>query len=187
MSKPRKPLYELNVAQLDCMASPVRAAIVRILAIQEEASIKELAASLGRSKTRLYHHVGALVEAGLLHGIERHASAGKKAETVYSLVSSRLSSAKAVGEQGGRAALANVARRFLNAAARRFAQAAADRDVRLDGPDRRVSIRQLQIKADDALIRELNDDLDALIEKYSPLAQRAGEPLSITLVVTPGA
>ncbi len=186
MSKLRKPLYELSVAQLDCLASPVRAAIVRILAMEGEASIKELAASLGRSKTRLYHHVGALVEAGLLSGTERRGSAGKKSETVYSLVSSRLSSAHAVGEKGGRSALANVARRFLGAAARRFAQAAADRDVRLDGPDRRVSIRQLQIKADDALIRELNDDLDALIGKYSPVAQRTGEPLTITLVVTPG-
>jgi hypothetical protein len=110
---------------------------------------------------------------------------GARTEALYALVSERLSSDEAVRSNDGRAALVTVARRFLAAASRRFVIAADRQDISLHGPNRALSIRQIQIRADAEALAQINADLDSLIDKFTSLSVN-GEQLTVTLVVTPG-
>lgn len=66
------PDYELperlvvtNPAQLKAMSHPLRTSVLDLL-LERAASVSELAASVGRPRSTVAHHVGVLVDAGLL-------------------------------------------------------------------------------------------------------------------------
>lgn len=66
------PDYELadrvvasSARQLKALADPLRSALLD-LALERAATVKELAVAVGRPKSTVAHHVGVLVEAGLL-------------------------------------------------------------------------------------------------------------------------
>ena len=180
-----KSKLALSPKQLRTLTSPVRAEIVRALSAEGQKSIKELAAALGRSTTRLYHHMQVLRDAGLVRAAETR-RVGAREEALFELVAPHLSSAEAVRTNEGRDALGAVARRFIATAARRFAQAIASPGVGVEGPARALSIRQIQIRADAARLAGLNDDLDALIDRHSSRSDD-GQPVTLTIIVTPGA
>ncbi len=67
--RPDYQLADLRVVsshqQLRAMADPLRGTVLELL-LERAASVAELAAALGRPKSTVAHHVGVLVDAGLL-------------------------------------------------------------------------------------------------------------------------
>ncbi len=66
------PDYELadqvvasSPAQLKALADPLRSSVLDLV-LERAATVKELAAAVGRPKSTVAHHVGVLVDAGLL-------------------------------------------------------------------------------------------------------------------------
>ena len=98
-------------AALEAIASPVRQEL--LLALSEGgASVRELAARLGRTRSSLHYHVGVLERAGMIKNVEVRGT-GRERETVYA----RAGEALAVSTRNMRSDL-EVAKRAGQAALR---------------------------------------------------------------------
>ena len=103
------------------LASPLRAEIIGHFQTDGPQSIRELAASLGRAASGLYHHVRLLERSGLLAEKERRMS-GRREEVVYALTAPRAGSGSAL-DPALRPAVAAAAAAALRLAGRELTAA----------------------------------------------------------------
>ncbi|HEY5926410.1 MAG TPA: winged helix-turn-helix domain-containing protein [Kofleriaceae bacterium] len=81
MSTARRHRAHRGRAALEAVASPARQEL--LLALGEgEASVRELAVRLGRSRSALHYHAGVLERAGMIKSVEVRGT-GRERETVY--------------------------------------------------------------------------------------------------------
>ncbi len=87
-------------AAVEAVASPARQEL--LLALGEgRASVRELAARLGRSRSALHYHVGLLERAGMIESVEVRGS-GREREAVYARTRAAGARARTPAERGGR-------------------------------------------------------------------------------------
>lgn len=184
MGQSKLPL-SLTPAQLKVMASSVRLAVLQHLEGDGEATAKELAARLGRPATALYHHLEKLLAAGLIVPVGQRET-DRRPETVYGLVSSQLSSAKAVRTSSGRKALVELASRVIASSLRAFSAAADQAATRFEGAERQVAVRHLIFRADRRHLARINALIDSLEEGASHSSDE-GESMLLTVVLAPRA
>ncbi len=183
-TRARTRLIQSN-RELRALASTVRLALVERLDLDGPASVRELAAGLGRTPSSLYHHVAVLERAGLLVERERRRVA-RREEAVYALAANRLRLARRGVLPAGRAALAQIGAALLRHTGRAYVRSLEDAATALDGPRREAVLRLLTLRLPVARLREFNGDLDAFIERWSkepPTAEARGYRLA--LVLTP--
>src|SRR5205085_9716969 len=114
------------------IASPVQMEIVEALQTGGPHSVRELAARLARPADGLYHHVRVLVKAGLLAAREER-KIGRRAETVYGLVSARVTGRLDPKSPASKKAVIQAAATVLRSATREVASAVQAGDVCTEG------------------------------------------------------
>ncbi len=177
------PPLELSAAQLRVMASTARTRIVGALAQHGRLSAREMAAHIGQPVSGVYHHIDQLERVGLVRLVATRPSA-RRPEKLYGLISEQLSARAASRTASGRAALAQVARRFLTAAARSVAAALSSDAAVTDGQMRNTSVRRIQMRLDRKALIQFNAELDALLERAQARSGR-GKALEFTVALAP--
>src|SRR4051812_42911292 len=108
-----------HAARLAALTSPVRIELIGAVQTHGPASIRELAARLGRPADGLYHHVRTLVRAGVLAETERR-KVGRREEAVYALTAPRIGGGLDPASPAGREGVTRAATAALRLAAREF-------------------------------------------------------------------
>ncbi|MGD8450540.1 MAG: helix-turn-helix domain-containing protein [Phycisphaerae bacterium] len=187
MAARNKPLVLRRPAQVAALASPVRTRIVDVLAGEGSASVRELAAALGRPAEALYYHIRVLERHGLLvqHGKRQHK---RRHETVYGLPAPRLLLDRSQRSPRYLDAVAKSCATLLRATARDYNAALhAVGDDSPPSPDT-LSVRRLVANLDRAGQRQLNDllrQIDALFRRYQDRPGDQAQSLTIALVPLP--
>jgi DNA-binding transcriptional ArsR family regulator len=175
------------VAELDALASGVRLAVVEHLERTGGASVRELAAALGRAPSSLYHHLARLTAVGLVVERERR-PAGRRLEAVYALASNRIRLTSPRMGAPERGALGRMTQTLLRRLAAAHARALSDPGTRLSGPGRQAMVRMLALRLDPEGLRQLNEALDAFVGRWSEThTERGTHAVRVALVLAPAA
>jgi DNA-binding transcriptional ArsR family regulator len=184
VTKDRRYRQHGGRAALEAVASPVRLELLLALG-GGRASVRELAARLGRTRSSLHYHAGILERAGMINGVEVRGT-GRERETVYA----RAGAALAVTARNTPAEL-DVAKRAGHAMLRltgRELVRALD-DVRATGvavpggpfaARGKARLTRAKLARVNALIEELLGLFDAPAERG-----RTPELYALTVVLTP--
>lgn len=177
----------LTADQLRALASPARNEVFSRLCSLEQASVGELARSLGRSPESVHYHVKGLLEVGLAREAFKRAGV-KKPESVYEPVSRRLRLPRQdepeIAELSRRAVAAGV-RQMLRGFLEASEAAGADRrgfqviraNLRLKPEDAEEFFRMLNAASEFAREREVADGVRMSWTSMAfPLKPSAGKP-----------
>lgn len=178
---PSEPLR--GRAALDALASPARQELISRLGFGP-ATVRDLAAALGRSRQALHYHVARLERAGFVRG-SGWRGAGPARERVYALAHGRLAVA-ATGAPADRSAVRKAVAAMLRLTAREFDRALALRGLRRRGASRQIGALRGKARLTGAELARLN----RLLEQVESLLRRAkrgrGRRLyAVTVVLTP--
>jgi Helix-turn-helix domain len=171
--------------QMAALASPVRLELVGAVKAAGPSSVRELAARMGRPADGLYHHVKALLRAGVLVQTDTR-KAGKRTEAVYALAAPRIGGALDPASPAGRDDVTRAAAAVLRLAGREFTAAVRSGRVGCAGNVRNALVqRQKSWLTDDALA-ELHGLLARVEQLLTATAERrAGRPYAFTTVLAP--
>lgn len=118
----RRTLVIRDAGKLRALRTPLRREILETLMRLRTASVKDLARELGRAPAALYYHVHELARVGLVREVEKR-PAGKRLESVYEPVASRIKIDRTVRKRRFIEALLDLQRSTLRAAERELARA----------------------------------------------------------------
>ncbi|HEY3637233.1 MAG TPA: helix-turn-helix domain-containing protein [Rhizomicrobium sp.] len=175
--------HYLSQSQLESLTSPARLAIVQRLEIDKQATARELAHSMGRSVTSLYHHLKELEDVGVLRVVGER-KGPRRPEAVYAMVAEYLSTAEAVKTRRGRKTYGRAALRVAEAGVRAFSAAMARGKPVFDGESRNAAVRFYVLRADTKKIARLNALLNALDDEATQSCND-GEEIQLTVLLTP--
>jgi DNA-binding transcriptional ArsR family regulator len=156
-----KPRYQKHGgrAALEAIASPARQELLLALG-DDRASVRELAARLGRSRSALHYHVTVLERAGFIEGVEVRGT-GRERETVYARTANALSvnarptrSEIDISRRAGDAML-RLTQRELSRALEDGLAPGADKNTRVFGARGKARLTAAQLARAGALIDEL--------------------------------
>ncbi len=155
---------------------------------REPQSAKEMAASMGVPRTRLYHHIGMLEEAGMLVVVDSR-KAGALTEKVYQVAAMSFQPSEAFSKSADQRQVAEAMLTSIMGATRAdFLRALENGRFSMekdDGPNHLVLGRRLMRLAP-AHLDELISELDALFEKYSALENADdATPVAVLHIVHP--
>lgn len=188
MSAPTpKQLLLRDAAQIEMLASPVRAELLLTLANQGAMSAQQVATHLGRDARSLHYHLRKLVDAGLIRQCGKQ-SVGPRSEALFEAVATQFRVDRSATSPTIRAAMLKSVRTGLRLAEREYeaglgdsAYATGDRREQLEFMQQDVRLPKAQIKA----VRQLLDEARRLArEHHNP---DRGEWVTFTTVITPGA
>ena len=171
-------------AAIAAIASPPRQEVLEALG-DGPASVRELAARLGRSRQALHHHIAALVSAGLVRPSGARGR-GVRREQVYALEGERFAVRTHGTSRKELEATTRALQALLRLTGREAARALATPGLRRSGAARElVALRGKVRLAPERLAR-----LNALIEELLQLlrdakAERADPLYAVTFVLTP--
>lgn len=173
----------LNQTQLESLTSPVRLAIVQRLEIDKQATARELASSMGRPVTALYHHLKQLEDVGVLRVVAERKGT-RRPEAVYAMAGDQLSSAEAVKTTQGRKTYGRAAARVADAGVRAFRTAVARGNPRFAGNQRNAMVKYFLLRADKKKLARINSLLNEL-EKAATQTGEDGEEIQLTMLLSP--
>ena len=172
-------------AALEAIASPARQELLLALG-DGRASVRELAARLGRSRSALHYHVGVLERGGMIRSVEVRGT-GRERETVYAHAGAAL----AVRARNAPAEL-DVGRRAAQAALRLTGRelVRAFGDVRATGATmpRTLFAARGKARLSRAKLARVNALVDELLGLFADApAERGPAPklYALTVVLTP--
>ena len=172
-------------AELRAIASPPRQRLVSAFEALGDASVRELAAYLGRRPASLYFHLEKLMEAGLVVEVGSRPAAHRR-EQVYRLIARRLSLRGNLGDPEYGEALADLGRSIARASERDYVRAIEDGHAHLRGPQRNLALHHYHVHLrprDRQRFVQLLDELaDFCIANNDP---ERGAPLSFTASLAP--
>jgi DNA-binding transcriptional ArsR family regulator len=174
----------LSAGQLECLAMPIRLAIVQRLESDGRATAHDLAARTGRPVTSLYHHLRKLEDAGLLRIVGQRQGA-RRPEAIYAMVADEFSSSEAVRTPAGRGAYSKAAARVADAAARALSAAVNAGKAHFWGRERNTLIRFFMLRADSEKLAQINGliaQLEALLRDGS---EAEGEEIMFSFLMSP--
>lgn len=177
-------MLELSPAQLRVMASAVRSQVIFALARDGQKSVRDLAISLKRPASGLYHHIDLLERAGLVH-VAAERPGPRRPEKMYELASKQLTSRSAVKTKAGRDALIKVGRRFMASAARSFKSALESGHAITEGRARNTAVQQIHIRLDSRALAQLNTEIDTLLRRAQKRSGQEGKGISVTISLSP--
>lgn len=173
-----------DAKQIAALASPIRFEIVSALeAMDDAATVAELADALGRPADGLYYHLRAMVRAGLLHeridaGVRRYRStvpAGQRSRLGYK-----------PGATKNAEAVERTATSMSRLSQRDFASAIARSDSVVAGPLRELWAARVRAWVSDEEIAELNRLLNEIVQLlHRPRAKKADKLIALHWIVAP--
>lgn len=145
---------------LQAIASPVRQELIAALG-DGPATVRELAARLGRSPQALHHHMGILEKGGIVSSVDQR-EAGARPERVYHLLGDRftVASRSLSGVAGGAAIRALQA--MLRLTGREVVAALGRRDLPRHGPGREIVALRGKGRLGPSELKKLNRLIDEL-------------------------
>lgn len=149
----------------DALASPARLELVSQLG-ERPATVRELAAALGRSRQALHYHVGLLERAALVKGVGWRGT-GPARERVYAVARPRLVSPASLAE-ADRPAARRALRAMLRLSAREVDQAVASATLRRSGTAPEIAALRGRARLTSADLKELSrlyGRIEALIRR----------------------
>lgn len=170
---------------LEAIASPARQEILAALA-SGPATVRDLAARLGRSRQALYYHCGVLVRSRLVR-VEGFEGAGRDRERVYALATTRVAVGARAGSPRDVAAAERAVGAMLRLTAREVRAALASRVVRRTGARRELAALRAKVRLSAAELGRLNGLIGAVEDLLVRAKGRSasGNLISVTLVMTP--
>lgn len=173
-----------DAKQIDALATSIRFEIVSALeAMDDAATVAELADALGRPADGLYYHLRALVRAGVLHertdaGVRRYRStvpAGQRSRLGYKPGATK--NAKAVER---------TATSMSRLSQRDFANAIARSDSVVAGPLRELWAARVRAWVGDEELTELNRLLNEIVQLlHRPRSKDADKLIALHWIVAP--
>lgn len=167
------------------LASPVRQEIVDAIEAGGASTIAEVARAIGRPADGLYHHVRALLGAGLLAEVGTRRSEHGREQGEYDLTARPMTVRFVPGEPERAEAIGGVVGASLRLAEREFRAALGRADASTTGPGRTVWANRAKgwLNAERrARVAALLAELDAVMREGAP---GDGELFAMTYVVVP--
>lgn len=182
MNKKNEPAFT-GARALEALASPIRQEIVS--AFQHgPLSVRDLAATLGRTRQALHYHVAQLANAGILRVAETRGS-GRAAEQVFQIAKPTVS----VGARRTAAdlhAAERAAGALLRLTSRELTRAIRDAGVGGHGGQRAMMAARAKCRLTSGRLQQINTLLD---EVFALLGEAHGDTTSpsyaLTVVLTP--
>jgi len=169
MSDPTRAAEHLvsTAEELDALASPVRRAVVQLLAAAGPMTVAELGTSLDRSAQGLYRHVRMLEKAGLVREIGVRGG-GRGQSAVYDVIADHLRTTEAPLSAHLRGRVADGACAELRAVERRLRDGISDDTGRWQGRpyDTAVLTRRAWLTEDQ--LARLNTAIEGLFDELEP-------------------
>ena len=151
-------------------------------------SVKEIAASMDVPRTRLYHHVGMLEDAGMLAVVETR-KAGALTEKVYQVAAKNFQPSEAFAKSANKRQLAEALLSSVMGTTRAdFLRALENELFSMDkeSSPKKVSIGRRLMRLTPEHLAELIEDLETVLEKYSDLDDSDdATPVAVLHVVNP--
>jgi len=182
MTTPRQTLVS-RLDQMAALASPVRLEILDALARMEEASLAEIAQSLGRPAEGLYYHVRALQKVGLVRAAGTRLRGGRR-EALVRAIAPEYMLEYATRPKAKARALNAIVSSILRLGIRDFRRAFAEGGNRLDGPARELWAIRSTGRLTTAQVGAVNRRMVALKDAVSKPGP-CGRLYAITLLLTP--
>lgn len=151
------------------LASPFRLELLGLFAGESGLSVSDMARLTGRPATSLYHHLRVLEEAGILAESGTRPK-GKRFESVYEVVESRLELELEAGDPQSGNELVRTMRSALRMAERDFVAAIEREDLVDEGPARNCVGLRMHVRASPEFLAALNERLlaiDALLAGHA--------------------
>jgi DNA-binding transcriptional ArsR family regulator len=184
-NKPRT-LVIRDAEKLRALRTPLRQELLQSLIGMEEATVKELAQSVGRAPAAIYYHVHELEKAGLVRRSEARRT-GSRMGTAYRPVAERIVIDRRVRSQAFVGALAGLHRAALSKAEREITAALA-RESAAEPRDESVAFLRLTTRLSRKDAREARRRLKELARFMSEHSRReGGELLSLTAALVKSA
>jgi predicted ArsR family transcriptional regulator len=156
----------VTARQIAALASPIRQALVDAAAASGPASIAELATHLGRPASGLYHHVRALLAAGLLVEHEAPPAGPGRPAFHYDVPGRPMRIRYDPAQPATRAPMRKLVSAMTRAAAREFS-AAYRPGVRVEGKARELWASRTEAWLTDAQVERANALLEELLRLFS--------------------
>jgi len=169
--------------QLAALVSGVRQEIVDLLAQMGDASVAQLAGSLGRPADALYFHIRALKKAGLVESAGYRHFARRK-EALFRTVSPQLWLQYDPHSSVNRASVNAIVRSMLRLGIRDFTRAFQPGPLIVDGPRRELWALRKTGRLSARQVAEVNQLIERLTRSVSRPGSK-GRLYAITILLTP--
>jgi hypothetical protein len=176
--------------QRAAVASPLRLEILGLFISGDPLAISDMAALMNRAPGSLYHHVGILVDAGILKQTGTRPK-GKRHEALYLPTASRFEYDTSSGEEDAIASAVKVMATGFRMAERDLEAALRSDNRPMEGPDRDFYAFRLHLRASPELLAEINKHMNAVLDLLTPNEKTSSQfgpddqHVSLTLALLP--
>ena len=185
MAPPERSTYWIDrPEQIRALALPVRHEISDRIAALGPVAVHELARSLGRRRTAIYHHLRRLEQVGLVRAVESTGGRGRPA-LLYSTVAPRMRLARAARHTRNRGPLAKAGAAAAKQAARDYAMGFRAPSWAIDGAARNHWFFRVVAAPSPARLKRINLLLDELAELVWTPDPNPGPPISVAWFLAP--
>jgi len=158
-----KPYWILDKQQIACLASVPRAEILDWLASSGPQSVSELAASLDRQPSSLYHHLQKMMRVGLVEEAGTQ-SVYRRTEKLYKTPSRRMRLKRALSDGKHDPWMAKSVAAMSNQFQRDFTSGLKNPGAKRAGPYRDLGFYRFVGRPSAKGLKEVNRHLDAIAE-----------------------
>ena len=170
--------------QVKTLTSPIRHDIVDRLTALGPLSVRALADALGRKPTAIYRHLVALQKTGLVLASEVTGARGRPA-MIYRPAAPVLRLARAARIKSNQRPMAKIARALARQAAREYGAAFKSNNWTIDSPKRNHWVSEVLTAPSAKKLAKINALLDELSELIWTPDPNPGQPLRVTLFMSP--
>jgi predicted ArsR family transcriptional regulator len=171
--------------QVEAIAHPARQEIVDRLVAAGPMSARELAASIGRNVTTLYHHLKNLEEVGLIEQMSSEALARGRPYVVYKPIAPRIRLIRASADPELRGPMSKWARVVGAQVAKEYIKGMVHPEARIDGQARNLYLGRAVIAPSSKRLKQINKLLNELSELMLTQDPTPGPMLSIGWFLAP--
>jgi len=182
----RPKTYWINDrAQVEAVTHPTRHEIVDRLCALGPMSVREIAHTLRRKLTSVYHHIKLLEKVGLIEVVRSSSAERGRPFIVYRAIAPRVRLARAQGEPKLRAPMTKWAKMATAQAASEYAKALSNPNARIEGGKRNLWLFRVVSTPSPKRLERMNKLLDELAELAWTPDPKPGPQLSIGWFVMP--
>jgi DNA-binding transcriptional ArsR family regulator len=172
-----------DMETMEVLSDPVRMQIIELLPTPK--TVKQLAEAMEVPRTRLYHHIGLLVDAGLITVVESR-EVRALTERVYRATAKSYQPSKDFLATVDPGRQAQVILDSLFAVTRAdFVRTVEDGRVALDGSQKSLEVARRRLTLTPGQLESLIEELGALYERYGELADPEATTVAALSVVYP--
>jgi DNA-binding transcriptional ArsR family regulator len=190
MKENHQPPAEDLAARRNALASPFRLELISLFGQDDELSVSDMARRTGRPATSLYHHLGVLEDAGIIHAVGSRPK-GKRFETVYAMTEGMMGIAHDPSDPTSRKRIAQTVQAAFRSSARDLVAALDREDLEPEGPHRNTFSLILNSRVSPELLERINERLRAIEELIAEVTANDPGPtpedqfLSLTICLAP--